>query len=182
MSTPWRSNPELAGRFHPDYPDDLQVMIHDGEPRRTQRVPEGCWVRVEHIHSTLHFANSGRDATPPLRSTDVRWLDRTVFRGRLLNQPHHLTGTRQGDEVLFLCSPGMPHPVQVSAAYLEERQLWAFSPCSICGADQSLDPPSTMARTRFPSVPEGSTPLAFTAFCPCGGTMVLALIESTTAH
>ncbi len=34
MSTPWRTHPGLAGRFtERGYPDDLQVLIHDGHPR-----------------------------------------------------------------------------------------------------------------------------------------------------
>lgn len=53
--------------------------------------------------------------------------------------------------------------------------------CDRCGADQTLDPPTSMARTRFPDAPAGSAPLAFSALCPCGGTMLLALVEGIAA-
>ncbi len=35
METPWRTDPALVDKLHPWYPDDLQVLVHDGEPRRT---------------------------------------------------------------------------------------------------------------------------------------------------
>lgn len=28
---PWRRNPALRGRWHKQFPDDLQVLVHDGE-------------------------------------------------------------------------------------------------------------------------------------------------------
>ncbi len=46
IERPWRSDPALVGKFHPSYPDHLQVLVHDGEPRRTAHQPELCWVRV----------------------------------------------------------------------------------------------------------------------------------------
>src|SRR5215471_14876033 len=29
----WREHPLLKSRFHPEFPDDLQVIVHDGGPR-----------------------------------------------------------------------------------------------------------------------------------------------------
>jgi hypothetical protein len=108
----------------------------------------------------------------------VQWTERTVYEGTLLNQPHGLATVRQGDVIRFVHVPGIPHPLMVTEPYLQERERWAFTPCSGCGADQGLDPPTVMARTRFPDAPPGTAPVAFTAFCSCGGTMVLALVES----
>lgn len=178
MSTPWRQDPELAGRLHPECPDDLQVVVHDGEPRRTGRALEACWVRATGVAGTLRYAIAPADARPPLDPAAVRWVDRTVYQGTLLNQPHGLQSVRQGETLLFLCVPGIPHPLMVTLGYLNERGQWAFVPCSGCGADQGLDPPTVMAATRFPDAPPGSVPVAFTAFCSCGGTMVLTMLET----
>lgn len=178
MSTsPWRTDATIAGGFRADLPDDLQVVVHDGEPRRTQKGPEGCWVRATGVHATLKFPVMRKDTKMPLHASAAQWIERTVYRGTLLNQPHHLTETRKDGEVLFLHAPGLPHPLQVRAAYLAERARWAFAPCDKCGADQALDPPTVMAKTRFPDAPGGAVPIAFSAFCVCGGTMMLTLLE-----
>jgi hypothetical protein len=65
MSTPWRGDPDLVGRFHPEYPDNLQVVVHDGEPRRTGRGTEACWVRVTGVHGTLLCPIAAPDSSPP---------------------------------------------------------------------------------------------------------------------
>ncbi len=178
MSTRWRDDPDLAGRFHPNHPDDLQVVVHDGEPRRTKHALEACWVRATHVHGTMRCPIAPENARPPLDATCVEQRERTVYAGTLVNQPHGLTTVREGDTIRFVHVPGIPHPLMVTEAYLQERQQWAFTPCSGCGADQGLDPPTVMARTRFPDAPPGSAPIAFTAICSCGGTMVLATVES----
>ena len=46
MKQVWRSHPKLRGRFHPESPDDVQVLVHDGGPRITDRLPETVWVTV----------------------------------------------------------------------------------------------------------------------------------------
>jgi len=181
QASPWREDPSLAGRFHPQCPDDIQVLVHDGEPRRTRRAPEACWARVSAVHGTLQAAIAPKDAKLPFDESVVRWAPRTVYRASLLNQPHQLQSVKSGDEILFVHAPGIPHPLRVLPAYLEERPRWAFAPCDRCGADQSLDPPTVMARTRFPDAPAGSVPVAFTAFCPCGGTMILSAVQSAMA-
>lgn len=174
---PWRDDPDFAKRFHPDHPDDLQVLVHDGEPRRTKRGPEACWVTVTGVHGTLKSPVASKDAKLPLPADAIQWIERKVYRGSLLNQPKQLASVKQGDDVLFIHAPGIPHALLVVAGYLRERPQWAIAPCDRCGADQSLDPPMVMARTRFPDAPPGSVPVAFTAFCPCGGTMMLSAIE-----
>ncbi|MGV3721034.1 MAG: hypothetical protein ACO1SX_08995, partial [Actinomycetota bacterium] len=42
----WRAHPKLRGRLHPDHPDDLQVIVHDGGPRISTHAPEAVWVSV----------------------------------------------------------------------------------------------------------------------------------------
>jgi hypothetical protein len=117
----------------------------------------------------------------PLDPADTQWVARVVYDGTLLSRPKKLTEIRQGSDVLFLYAPGLPHPLQVRPMYLEERPRWAFAPCDRCGTDQALDPPSIMVKTRFSAAPTRSVPVAFSAVCPCGGTMVLALLMGTGA-
>ena len=143
---PWRSDPGLRGRFHPQYPDDLQVLVHDGEPRRTGKRTEVCWVRVD-----------GGEAG--------------LYEGELLNQPHQLATVKAGERIRFLSGAGGKHPLHVTPEYLAERDGWEIQPCPSCGMKETLDPPSVMARTRFPDAggSETAVPVMFTAHCAlCG--------------
>jgi hypothetical protein len=42
----WRKHPALQKRFHPEHADDLQVIVHDGGPRISDRKPELVWVTL----------------------------------------------------------------------------------------------------------------------------------------
>lgn len=162
MSTPWRHDPTLAGRFHPEAEDDLQVILHDGEPRRSKLAPEACWVRVDGVAGILRAPAHGAI------------VDRTIYRGVLIHAPRHLTTVREGDVVCFVVAQGLPYPLQVTGDYIAERPRWEIDACDRCGATETLDPPSVMARTRFPDAPADAIVERFSAFCPCGGTMTLA--------
>jgi hypothetical protein len=145
-NAPWRTDPGLRGRFHPQFPDDLQVLVHDGEPRRTGKRTEVCWLRV--------VAGEGG-----------------LYEGELLNQPHQLTTVAAGQRLRFLAAPGGRHPLYVTEEYLRERDGWEIQPCPSCGLHEVLDPPSVMARTRFPDAPGSgdAVPVMFTAHCAlCG--------------
>src|SRR5437870_5758866 len=126
----WRRDPLLAKHFHPQFPDDLQVFVHDGDPRRTRRGPELCWVRLQRADAGVG-----------------------VYLGELLNQPHTLTSVKRGETVKVMAVPGMPHPLQVTDEYLRERARWKITPCDKCGASECWDPPSVMAKVRFPDAP-----------------------------
>ncbi|MDB4932803.1 MAG: hypothetical protein JWM10_5287 [Myxococcaceae bacterium] len=176
---PWRDDPALAEKFHSDHPDDLQVMCHDGEPRRTERQPEVCWVTVTGVEAgplrqvrTVPDHDAGYRAAMATR--DWGLLD-VVYLGRLLNRPTHLTSLRAGDTVRFIAAPGLDHPLLVTPAYLAERPAWGVAPCDRCGFFEGLDPPSVMGRTRFPQTPPDAVVTMFTAFCPqCGGTQLFS--------
>jgi hypothetical protein len=146
VNGPWRTDPGLRGRFHPQYPDDLQVLVHDGEPRRTGKRTEVCWVRVD--------AGEGTGG---------------LYEGTLLNQPHALATVKAGDRIRFLSGAGGKHPLYVTAEYLAERDSWEIQPCPNCGFHEALDPPTVMARTRFPDALGDAVPVMFTAHCAlCG--------------
>src|SRR5262245_12826318 len=95
----WRSDPDLSTRFHPQYPDHLQVLLHDGEPRRTSRGPEACWVEITALHGHVRFPNMTREAAG---SDRVHWIERAVYRATLLHPTHGLTTIGEGQSLLFL--------------------------------------------------------------------------------
>ncbi len=149
MST-WHENPYLKDRFHPEYPDDIQVLIHDGGPRMSDHTPELVWVRVVRENPD-HFV------------------------GILLNRPENIVSVKQGDEIIFIAIEHSPHPVLVTSKYLAERKDWSVEPCNKCGFAELFDAPSDLIRKIFPTVPEGSDPMAFTSFCAfCGGVQIVA--------
>ena len=134
------------GRFHPDYPDDLQVLVHDGGPRVTPNSPEAVWVSVFGV-------------------------DGDVFRGRVLNQPHNLQSIRQGSEIKFVVADGTEFPVMVTDKYLSERGAWVIHPCRQCGLSELFDAPSDLIRVVFPKMSPGEQMSVFTALCPLCGSM-----------
>lgn len=160
--TPWRDDPALRDRLHDSFLDDVQVLVHDGEPRRTERGGEECWVRIT------------RAIQGPPRLPDLK--ESVVYAGKLLNQPSQLTSVRQGDPIYFVCGGGLEFPLHVTEQYLLERPSWSIDPCTRCGMSECLDPPSVMIHTRFPNAMPGMTLQAFSAFCAaCGGVQVLAM-------
>jgi len=145
----WRNHPQLQGRFHPECPDDLQVVIHDGGPRLSKHRPERVWVRV-------------------VGGDDDVWM------GHVLNEPCHLTSVSRGDLISFVVPEGSEHALLVTGKYLRERPDWIIQACRGCGLSELYDAPSDLTRRVFPDVPEGVTMSIFTAICPaCGGTQVV---------
>jgi len=146
----WRKHPRLVGRFHPEYPDDLEVMVHDGGPRISTRRPEIVWVRVT-------------------------TQDDNIFEGRVLNQPHQLLTVKEGDTICFLAPEGGKYPILVTDQYLEERQNWIIEPCNKCGLSELFDPPSEIIKRSFQLIPGVEDIPAFTTFCgACGGTLLVS--------
>ncbi len=158
----WRTHPQLIDRFHPDFPDDLEVVIHDGGPRITDRRPELAWVRM-----------TGDDGD--------------VFLGQLLNRPHQLVTVSEGVKIQFVAPEGIKHPLMVTSKYLSELADWFIDPCNKCGLTELFDAPSDLIRVVFPNIPEGTAMTAFTSFCPfCGGVQTVRsksqTLEATSAE
>ncbi len=147
--TQWRDHPKLKSRFHPEAPDDLQVLVHDGGPRLTDRAPEAVWVTV------TGFDSNG------------------VFTGRVLNQPQLLRSVSEGAEIKFV-APSGEHLLMVTEKYLSERPAWNIKPCDQCGLDELFDAPSDLMHVIFPNIPEDATMDTFTSFCGvCRGTQIV---------
>lgn len=85
--TPWRDDPRLRGRFEAGFPDDTLVIFMSRDPNEK---PEGMWVRVIEYDS----------------KTDL-------FLAVLINQPFHLKGVAEGDNVVFGFRSGQQNPVAV---------------------------------------------------------------------
>ncbi len=145
MNSEWREHPKLKGRFLPDHPDDLQVLVHDGGPRISRNPAEAVWVSVTGVEGE-------------------------VFRGRVLNQSHNLKSARQGSEIQFIVADGAEFPVMATDKYLRERGSWVIHPCGKCGFSDLFDAPSDLIRVVFPNQPANAQMSMFTSFCPlCGG-------------
>ena len=141
----WHEDPNLKSKFHADFPDDVQVIVHDGGPRLSSHAPELMWVRI----------------------VEQR---RPGYIGTLLNEPHALTSVRKGDTIVFLATESCEYPFRVTEKYLTEREGWNIEPCNKCGFDELFDAPSDLIKKIFPNWPEGDSLLAFTSFCPiCRG-------------
>lgn len=125
LEHPWRAAPALAGRFTvPGYPDDLQVLVHDGGPKFTESPLELIWARVVSQEGCDFFAIAA-------------------------NQPTGVHAVRHGEMFAFRASAGLPHPLMVSADYRRERSRASIEPCERCGADELLDPPSRLVAHAF---------------------------------
>lgn len=149
ISHSWRDDPNLKGRFHPEYPDDLQVIVHDGGPRLTETTPELMWVKV--------LGKKG-----------------IANQGEILNAPHNLKTVKTGSKILFIALPEVEYPFRVTEKYLAERDAWNILPCNKCGFPELFDAPSDLINKVFPSLPPGNLVQSFTAFCPlCGGAQVI---------
>jgi hypothetical protein len=152
MPASWRTHPRLQGRFHPDFPDDIQVIVHDGGPRLSRAGREIVWVRVTDGEGDL-------------------------FAGTLLNQPVNVTCVSAGDSIQFIVPESGKHPLLVTEKYLLERPDWVIHPCSRCGLTELFDAPSDLIRVVFPPLSEAGpaeVPVMFTAFCGCcGGVQVV---------
>jgi hypothetical protein len=149
MANEWRNHPNIAGRLTRQYPDDLQVVVHDGGPRMTDRRPEVVWVRVVGNHGD-------------------------VFSAKLLNQPNQLCSVKLGDSIEFVVPVTGKYPIQVRPKYMKERSAWIVAACEKCGLSELFDSPSDLIAKVFPNLPPDAGMESFTAICGmCGGVQVV---------
>jgi len=145
----WQTHPSLKDKLHPDHPNDLQVVVHDGGPRITKNQPEAVWVTIT-------------------------GLQNGVFSGTVLNAPRQLQSVTQNQVIEFLADNGTKHPAMVTKKYLREKQNWIISPCTECGFSELFDAPSDLIKVIFPNIPPDAVLEGFTSFCPlCGGVQTI---------
>lgn len=144
----WRHHPALKDKLHPEYPDDLQVIVHDGGPRMTERRPELVWVRID-------------------------GLENDILSGTVLNAPTQLQTVKQNQRIQFALA-GVEHPVMLTAKYQQEKSAWNIQPCNKCGFTHLFDAPSDLIKVIFPNIPADAEMEGFTSFCPlCGGVQTI---------
>jgi hypothetical protein len=154
----------LKGRFLPDHPDDLQVIVHDGGPQISPNEPEIVWVTVT-------------------------WIDGDLFGGRVRSQPHNLRTIHRGGEIKFVMPEGNAPaallelaarrlglqqpprtgwlaPILVTDKYLREREAWIIHPCRRCGLSELFDAPSDLIPVLFSQHPPAAELSRFIAPCP----------------
>jgi DNA-directed RNA polymerase subunit RPC12/RpoP len=136
----WRNDPALKGKLHPEYPDDIQVIIHEGGRRFAKHPAEGIWVRVT-------GSKSG------------------VYSGIILNTPVGLTNVRHGAAIKFVMPLVGEHPIMVTDKYLEERDHWVIHPCDKCGFAELYDAPSDFLRVAFPNKSQDEIQMWFSYKC-----------------
>lgn len=166
ISSHWTNHPTLQGRFHAQFPDDLQVIVHDGHPAITKRAAELVWVQVTACEADVTIFGG-------------QHLPR--FRGTVLNKPHQLQSVSEGSEIQFVASEGGGHPLQVTERYLQDRPGWRLlAPCKNCGMSELFDTPSVLMEHYFPHVTASElNGFTFTTKCGwCGGGQVVRLLRS----
>jgi hypothetical protein len=122
----------------------MQVIVHDGGPRKTDGQPQLAWVRV----------TGGTD---------------DLFSGVVLDRPARLRRVRKGSRISFLVPKSGQYALQVSSRYLEERSSWRLlMPCNQCGLSELFDPPSELVAEIFPAMTSEDLAQGFTFTTRCG--------------
>lgn len=155
----WHTDPAMAGRFHPDFPDDVQVLLHEGSFRFTPARPEVMWAKL-----IGHVAITG----PQGRRIGA-------YQVQLLSQPFELQSLHLHDQILAVCNNSYPYLIRVSESYLSERTDYEVLPCNQCGLPELFDTISRLIAYTFaaPPTPEADLTM-FTSTCPlCGGMLVV---------
>ena len=117
---PWRDDPALAGRFHAQDPDDLEVTFFF--PGAAERM----WVR-----------------------TAARAPSIGGYEGQLLNTPFAAgTGLAVGAQVAYRVPTGAIGPVWVSPTVRSNLERWSAK-CGSCGFDLLLEPATDIIARQF---------------------------------
>lgn len=151
IDSPWHGDPDLQGLFHPDCPDDVEVLFFFPH----KRVKEKMWVRLQQIRPDIGG-----------------------YQGELLNSSYTLNALTKGRQIMLRKSPGLPAPFYLTPEMLENQRDWDIH-CTSCGFDAVFRPIGELASMQFPDAPDGALPVAFTTRCPlCKDTMTLELKET----
>jgi hypothetical protein len=144
-ASPWRLDPEMHGRFHPRFPDDVTALFFLRETGQLERM----WVRL-----------TGTD-----EEVGGYW-------GELLNTA---TGgaPAAGERVCVRLTPGLDDPLYVDAVTRANLTEWAGQ-CAKCGFDLVMLDVRQMQRQQYPDMPPEALRLAFSSRCAaCGNGMLV---------
>ncbi len=133
---PWRTNPVLRGRFHPEHPDDIEANFL----QLRQRTIERMWGQLHAPIEDLGFV------------------------GKLLNSSQLVPDLASGVDVLVRPSTSHPPLVFVPVVAAENLRDWS-STCGVCGFELVLIPMQELIRMQFPNAPPNSLPERFTTRC-----------------
>lgn len=141
---PWRSDPALSERFHPDYPDDLRVEFFFGAAAETM------WVRTTGVNREVNG-----------------------YEGELMNQPYsNESRLASGDLVIYRAVRGMLNPIWVDPDARAHLGRWT-SECTECGFDLLFESAEAIAGRQF-DIQDGMKMDMFTTRCRrCGGRMLV---------
>lgn len=142
----WVKDPFFKGRFHPQFPNDVQGVFFFPASRKAEQM----WVRLE-------------------RETPVAG----TYEGVLLNTAHLEPTLKEGTRVRLRGAEGASGPVWVSDVTAQNLTAWDAR-CEACGFDLVLEPVETLIKRSFPDAPEGAEFEALTTRCAmCRQTQLL---------
>jgi hypothetical protein len=113
------SDPALAGRFHPDEPDDILVDFFHGS------IGERMWVKTTGVDGELRG-----------------------YTGKLLNQPHQIPVLQPMTVVSFRVASGAINPIWISPTIRANLAGWAGE-CKSCGFDLLVEPAREVIARQF---------------------------------
>lgn len=149
----WHDDVDLKGRFHPQHPDDLQVVVHEGSFRFTDTKPEVMWA---HVVARLEWTHqSGENGY--------------AYRAVLLNQPHQLKTLKQNDEILFVAKQSYKLPIRVTHEYIMQRAFYDIRLVTSVVCQNCLTPYLNCGKNPFPlprRLIKANRTLCFPRFAP----------------
>jgi WD40 repeat protein len=144
----WRNDPVLRGKFHPEYPDAVAVIVHEREGGIAGHKPVSMWVEL--------FDKRGDVYVGTVRSESP------------------LSTVSEGDTLLFVAVEKAKQFVHITPQYLEERKSWRFEPCRKCGFPMGFEPPSVLLERAVSNPADRDRTVKCAVPCPvCDGQQML---------
>jgi hypothetical protein len=145
---PWRTDPALAGKFNPQYPDDIEATFILMAEKKLEKM----WVRITEVVPVIGY------------------------RATLLNTSHFKPALAANTRVMVRPSRSHPPMLWVPDGAAAENLKTHTSVCSKCGFDLIFIPIAELTKMQFPNIPAGSVLERMTTRCMmCGETMDVAL-------
>jgi hypothetical protein len=144
---PWRNDPAFAGRFHPQFADDIEAHF----VLLGKKTIEKMWVRLDEV------------------------VPGVGYRGGLLNTSHLEPSLAAGARVMVRPSHSHPPAMWVPDGACADNLRAYSSVCEKCGFDLIFIPIADLARMQFPDAPPNTMMEQMTTRClMCRSTMHVA--------